>query len=131
MPAGASAGAAASLTAVCPVVAAPVREGAGVGLKPVAASQMRTPADAVAEMSVGAAGRGDAGQTREEEPAAVGAPADAVAEAPVGAAGRGDAAQTREEEPPEPAMAPNAEARTADRPGCCPGRRAATAASGP
>ncbi|KZS58285.1 hypothetical protein A4G26_14300 [Mycobacterium kansasii] len=116
-------------------MAAPVPEGAWVGLEPAVAApsgHMRTPAEAVAEVSAGAAGRVvAAGQTREEEPAAAGAPADAVAEMSVGAAGRGDAATTREEEPPGPARVPNAELRPADRFGCCPGRRAEPAASGP
>ncbi|VBA56802.1 hypothetical protein LAUMK142_05689 [Mycobacterium pseudokansasii] len=155
----ASAGAA-SLIAVCPVVAAPLPQGAGVGLKPVEAGHMRTPADAVAPglMSAGAAGRVDAARTCEEQPAdAVAAavsgmsagaagrvdaartceeqPADAVAAAvsgmSAGAAGRVDAARTREQELPEPSRALNAELRTADRSGCCRGRRAEPAASGP
>ncbi|KZS78849.1 hypothetical protein A4G31_12565 [Mycobacterium persicum] len=110
-----------------PVVAAPVRPGAGVGLKPVAADHMRTPADAVAELSAGAAERVNAGQPRDEGPAAAMAPAQMSA----GAAQRVDAPQAREEAPPGPARVPNAELRTADRSGYCPGRRAESAASDP
>ncbi|EUA07987.1 hypothetical protein I546_4852 [Mycobacterium kansasii 732] len=82
----ASAGAA-SLIAVCPVVAAPLPQGAGVGLKPVEAGHMRTPADAVAPglMSAGAAGRVDAARTCEEQPAD--AVAAAVSGMSAGAAG--------------------------------------------